>query len=564
MQRFLVVIFLSLLFLGCGKTKKADSYFLFTPAGGEFDSVVRLIEMAYATAQSGDSIYGLTEQLSRLAALDSTSQLKAARSALFRARYYDCFSSYAEAWKSDAANEIKRAYKAYGDTVTYPYDIFRLRYIEKKLKPRSLEQKYFDNIYLLELARKFGDTLTTAGTLNDIGLVYLNLGDSTAALSYFNQSCKLFRDMGLEEWERRLKLSVAQAYETINRQLHDSILDDLEAYALSKHDTTLLTVILHNHYSGDPDVKYISRALPLVQGKPGYDNLEAFYRSLIASDMLKRGKLDSAAIMARKAHHLINCSIVPDYAATIFDVYATVLEGEGRVDSALSYFRRSRNLRDSLYEAHSGQEIMNRLTQQRITASREAAVKEKMIERTLYAAITVSLIFLAMAVITLLQHRHNNLRMEKMKSDLRLARNCLQLASSLAVVKENENTIDTTIKVITELMEEGKFPKADGMRVCSALKAQLSNHEELETFQRVYAEVHPDFVRRLLEIAPDLSENHKRLATYIAMGMDNRQIAHVMRIEYKSVITARYRLRTRLKLGKDDSLETLIHRLAES
>ena len=48
------------------------------------------------------------------------------------------------------------------------------------------------------------------------------------------------------------------------------------------------------------------------------------------------------------------------------------------------------------------------------------------------------------------------------------------------------------------------------------------------------------------------------------MGMDNRQIARVMRIEYKSVITARYRLRTRLKLNKEDSLESLLHRLSET
>lgn len=80
----------------------------------------------------------------------------------------------------------------------------------------------------------------------------------------------------------------------------------------------------------------------------------------------------------------------------------------------------------------------------------------------------------------------------------------------------------------------------------------------------MYANVHPNFMARLLEISPNLSENDKRLATYIAMGMDNRQIARVMRIEYKSVITARYRLRTRLKLNKEDSLESLLHRLSET
>lgn len=42
---------------------------------------------------------------------------------------------------------------------------------------------------------------------------------------------------------------------------------------------------------------------------------------------------------------------------------------------------------------------------------------------------------------------------------------------------------------------------------------------------------------------------------YVAMGMDNRQIARVMNIDYKSLITARYRLRTKLGLERKDSLD---------
>lgn len=564
MRKILPVIFLSLLLIGCSKPRKVDPYFLWSPAGSDVDSVVRLIEMAYATDESADSIFVLTRRLSELAQLDTASHLKAARAALFRARYYDRFSSYAEAWKNDAAKEIENAYRAYGDTVTYPYDIFRLQYIEKKLKPRTLEERYFDNTRMLALARKFGDSLTTAGTLNNIGLVYLNLGDSAAALSFFRQSSRLFHQLGLEQWERKLQLSVAQAIAEINPLLYDSIMTDLEAYATAKRDTTLLTVILHNRYSEHPDVNHIIRALPLVENKPGFDNLEAFYKALIASDMLSRHKIDSAGIVVRQAQRLLTPTIIPDYAATILGVYASVLENEGKLDSALIYLHRSIALKDSLQQEQTGQDMLNRLTKQKIKLSHEAAVREKTIERMLYSALTVSLIFLAMAVIAMLLRRHNNLRLEKMKSDLHLARNQLQLASSLAVVKENENAIDTTINTITELMDAGRIPYADGARVCSALRAQLSNREELASFQQVYANVHPNFMARLLEISPNLSENDKRLATYIAMGMDNRQIARVMRIEYKSVITARYRLRTRLKLNKEDSLESILHRLSET
>ena len=190
-------------------------------------------------------------------------------------------------------------------------------------------------------------------------------------------------------------------------------------------------------------------------------------------------------------------------------------------------------------------------------------MKTQLHDRILYASLIVVLLFVAMTIIVILLRRHSNLRVAKIESDLQLTRNQLQLASSLLVVKENENAIDTTVKTITQLMDEGRILHADGQRVCSALKAQLNNHDELESFQKVYARIHPNFTQRLLEISSNLSENQIRLAKYIVMGMDNRQISRVMRIEYKSLITARYRLRIKLGLSKEDSLEALLHRLAE-
>lgn len=548
----------------CGKPPKADPYFLWSPAGGEFDTIMRQIEKAYAHNASADSIFSLTQQLTELAKADTASHLKAARAALFRARYCDRFSPYSEAWKSDAAKEIANAYHAYGDTISYPYDIFRLQYIEQKLRPRSQEQKYFVNARMLNLSRQFGDSLTTAGILNNIGLVYLNLGDSATALSYFLQSINRFHELGLEEWERKIQLSVAQVNMKLDSVRYDSIMTDLEAFAIAKGDTSLLTIILHNRYSNEADIKYIRRALPLVENKPKFTNLEAFYKGLIANHMLAQGHADSAAIMARKAQNLLSPTIIPNYAATIHGIYAAVLEHEGKLDSALLFYHRSQAIKDSLQQAQTNQDILNWLSKDKIRLGKERVLREKMSERFIYFTITMVLIFLAITIISILLRRHNHLKLEKMKSDLRLARNQLQLASSLAVVKDNENAIDTTINTIGELMEEGKIPYADGACVCSALKAQRSNREELATFQQVYANVHPQFMSRLLEMAPRLSENDKRLATYIAMGMDNRQIARVMRIEYKSVITARYRLRTRLHLQKEDSLEALMQHLSEA
>lgn len=562
MRNLIYLLFAISLICGCRNAKNRDLYFLFVPVDNEFDSVVRDLELSYASAQDKDSLFRLTNHLSLLAARDSNSKIKKGRVALFRARFFEMHSSYAEERKENVENELVTAFNCFKDTVKYAYDIFRLRYIEYKLNPGSLEDKYYSNLHLLSQARNFGDSLTTAGILNNLGLLYLNLEDTITGLSYFNQSRHIFNELNLEVWEKRLLLSVAQASEIQDPKLSDSIYQDLLRFAVSKNDTTLLTIVFHSFYMRHPDIKYIKRALPLVEGRPGYENQEALYHCLIADDMVSEGKNDSASIMIRKSRRLINNRILPDYAATIYNVYGNILENEGAKDSALFYYHITQDLQDSLDVVRSTQEMIKRLTQQKIALSREESIRKSMTERTIYATVIIVLILLATAALTILYHRHTKLRIEKMDSDLKLTRNRLQLASSLTVVKENENTIDATITIITKLIDEGKISRSEGMSLCSTLKAQLSNREELVAFQEVYAQVHPDFMKRLLEIAPNLSENHKRLATYIAMGMNNRQIARVMNIDYKSVITARYRLRSRLKLNKDISLETLIQQIA--
>lgn len=565
MQKIFTLSIILFLLVACSDNKKSDTYSLWSPTEPEFDNAVRSIDMAYAHDEGTDMLCRLTFRLAKLADADSTNRIKAARAAFFKARYYEHTEPYTEAWKSKAQREIDKAYAIYGaDTANFPYDMFRLRYLENKLKPLSLERQYYNNIRILNEATEFGDSLAAAGALNNIGLVHLSLGDSLTAISYFNDSRLMFHKLGLDRWEKKSLLSVAQANLLINPQLYDSIMSDLYTYALAQCDTLSLTIVLHNIYFKHQDLKYIEEAYDLVKGKAGYENAEAYYKNIIASGLLTSGQYpDSASMLVRSAIRQISPAMLPEYALGIYKNYASVLESENKLDSAVIYLRKTIALQDSISEINSLNQAVKNITQHRISESRNAAMKAQMHDRMLYASVIIAIIFIAMAVILLLLRRHGNLKVAKIESDLQLTRNQLQLASSLLVVKENENAIDTTVKTITELMDDGRIQYADGVRVCSALKAHLNNHDELDTFQKVYADIHPGFTGRLLEICPTLSENQIRLAKYIAMGMDNRQISRVMRIEYKSLITARYRLRLKLGLSKEDSLEALLYRLAK-
>lgn len=565
MRIILILSLITLVSAACSERHNNDTYSIWSPTDPEFDNAVRCIDKAYAHVECTDSIRDLTFRLADLAEEDPTNPVKAARAAFFKARYYDYTEPYTEAWNSKAQNEINKAYKIYGtDTTNYPYDLFRLRFIRNKLKPLTLERQYYENVHILKEAIEFGDSLATAAALNNIGLVHLSLGDSLTAISYFNDSQLLYHKLGLERMEKRSQLSIAQANIRMNPQLYDSIMTDLYTDALAKRDTLALTIILHNKYVKDYDPRYIAEAYELVRNKPGFENAEAYYKNIIASGLLASGQYpDSARMLARSAIRQISPSMLPEYVLSIYKIYASVLESENKLDSAVLFLRMSLAMQDSISQVNALNQVAKNIMHHKISESRNATMKAQMHDRIMYACVIIAILFIAMVIIILLFRRHNNLKQAKIESELQLTRNQLQLASSLLVVKENENAIDTTVKTIKELMDDGRIQYADGIRVYSALKAHLNNHAELDTFQKVYADIHPEFTGRLLELCPNLSENQIRLAKYIAMGMDNRQISRVMRIEYKSLITARYRLRTKLGLSKEDSLESLLYRLAK-
>lgn len=114
-----------------------------------------------------------------------------------------------------------------------------------------------------------------------------------------------------------------------------------------------------------------------------------------------------------------------------------------------------------------------------------------------------------------------------------------------------------------QLVKEGKVANAESNAICNALKAHLNKSDELEAFGQIYERISPNFAKKLKATCPKLTEGQLRMAEYVAMGMDNRQISRVMMIEYKSVITARYRLRSILKLSKEDSLEDYLRQFTD-
>jgi DNA-binding CsgD family transcriptional regulator len=86
--------------------------------------------------------------------------------------------------------------------------------------------------------------------------------------------------------------------------------------------------------------------------------------------------------------------------------------------------------------------------------------------------------------------------------------------------------------------------------------------EEFESSKSDFADIHPEFVTRLQEKAQEsLTRLDLKYCAYIRMGLSNKEIANRLAVEAKSIRMARYRLKQKLNLQKDDSLDLFINTL---
>ncbi len=153
-----------------------------------------------------------------------------------------------------------------------------------------------------------------------------------------------------------------------------------------------------------------------------------------------------------------------------------------------------------------------------------------------------------------LEKEIKQLKIEKLQISL-LAKDKELVNNSFQVVKKNKmlNGIIQKIKNIDdETVEEptkGKLHK-----LTKSIIKDLESDNGWNNLERHIKNVHFDFLKRLKEKYPDISPRELDLACYLLMNMSSKEIAEIMNISNESVELARYRLRKKMGLGRNDNL----------
>jgi hypothetical protein len=133
-----------------------------------------------------------------------------------------------------------------------------------------------------------------------------------------------------------------------------------------------------------------------------------------------------------------------------------------------------------------------------------------------------------------------------------------QLTSSALMLAQKQN-VNNLLK--TEVLGLDETAPLSGLAKQNFLKIldQTTNEEDdWVYFQEQFERIEPAFLKNILNEFPLLTPTDLKILTLTRMNLGSREMADILKISIQSTNTARYRLRKRLGLAEEESLENFV------
>ncbi|WP_245189462.1 ligand-binding sensor domain-containing protein [Lunatimonas salinarum] len=156
------------------------------------------------------------------------------------------------------------------------------------------------------------------------------------------------------------------------------------------------------------------------------------------------------------------------------------------------------------------------------------------------------------------QKELESLRTEKLKQEIQLKDKELATATMHLITKNG--FIDQVKGNLSGIIKKSKNQevKNEIQKVIKNIEKNIAEDEDWEQFEIHFDQVHGDFMSRFKKSFSDLSPQEIKLSAYLRMNLSTKEIAYLMNISVRGVEIARYRLRKKLDLQREDNLQEYI------
>ena len=405
---------------------------------------------------------------------------------------------------------------------------FKTRFIEEALK-------YFSKA--LELVSEDDKPLLISTIYSNLGLSYVELNEFEIANKYLYQSLAIYR-------EQKALNHIANIYAYLAR-----------AAKLEQHYEKALVYL-------DSAQVYLSKEDQSYAGPKLTTQLNVLAE--LGEVNLKTGNYKDALIQLKQTYQLGKKNQQLSFVRLACDQLYKYWESVGNTDSAFFYHKLFKLYSDSLNNEDNIRKLEFQkakfMYEQELLIEKQARENESAINRRniIILFIAVFLLILILVLLSLFLKLSRN-RTKQAELEQKNLRNELELRNKeltthlMYQVKNNEFILNIS-KKLKELYNKSK-PENKQLLNDVIRKMELdASSDQWEEFEVRFQQVHTDFYKNLGKKFPDLSSNELRLCAFLRLNMNTKDIAAITYQSTNSITVARWRLRQKFGLNKEESL----------
>jgi len=456
---------------------------------------------------------------------------------------------------------------------------------------------YYQSLGLSELA---GDSIGIARVYNILAIYKAEEGEFDTAVNFLNKALGINNRLNDRRNAIENEGNLGYVYESSGNlekaaEIYHSLVKELS----SQHDVLSLPVIYYNlaslhqrKHDNDSALAYLRKAIGISAANSDTSMLTVLYGNT-GEILMNINRQDSARFCLLKSVYFSQAidDVETELQAMKFLVKLDTMSGKYR--SAIQWNQRIQLLKDSVYQRqlrNNSKEAELRYENEKkkgLIAAQNLEIKSADREKNLYLLILIlSLGAFSLLVIVLFDQRKNhrknkllmeeqllvhNLQIEKLRQDEELKQFRLQKVELELRQKQSEQmstvlALDQKKELLNQIFDKvksvssgnGTLSVNDLNSILTSIKLQLNEPPDSDMFNRLLSEVHEDFFVRLKERHPELTPSEVKFCAYLKARLSNNQIASILNVTQHAVKKARYRIRKKMKLESDESLEDCI------
>lgn len=389
----------------------------------------------------------------------------------------------------------------------------------------------------LPLFEKVNDTMNIAGATTNIGSIYIHFEEYQIARQYYEKGYEIFKSISL-----------------IGGQAHALFKLGLLDMKESKYDDALNKLFESKKLQEIKNVESTgSKSMFLAE-----TNINIGIIYYLADDL--SGSEEYLLIgfhAAKEGGQSGLISMASEYLSKLY-------KDKKQFEKSLSYHELYKKYSDSSFNEENIRKLTQLELQHQFDTRMRAADLERITEeqkqkRLLWIYITTIVgLFMVIIIVALL------LKLEKKK------KSAIELEHGLLVEKLDHTNKELTtyvmyllkknefiLTIIEKLKKARLDAKAENKKIIAELITELQSNTDTiswDEFEVRFQQVHTEFYLRLSQRYPDLSPNEIRLCAFFKLNMTTKEIAALTYQSLNSIKVARYRLRKKLQLEKDENL----------